>query len=227
MPGRHRKTKTASWKLPTGIGVALAAGLVVTFWAVSIPERPAEPAGPIAYLAVPSNTSSSQLPPPATTATTTPPAPQPPVTTAPPVTTTPPPPVTTTAPKTTATTRASSCPTTLDGVKPHVAQVGHHLAARFDVDVDDIGGVAGRGGASDHPAGLALDFPVDTATGNTLAEYVLANRRAFGVSYVIWRQRYNDGSGWSAMEDRGSATANHLDHVHVSFHAAATVKVTC
>jgi hypothetical protein len=119
----------------------------------------------------------------------------------------------------------SSCPTTLEGVKPHVAQVGNHLAARFDVD--DIGGVAGRGGDSDHPAGLALDFIVDTATGNALAEYVLANRRAFGVTYVIWRQRYNDGSGWSAMEDRGSATANHMDHVHVSFRAAATVKVTC
>ncbi|HET9143568.1 hypothetical protein [Actinophytocola sp.] len=217
MPGRHRQKKTANWKLPTGIGAALAAGLVVTFWAVSVPERSAEP---IAYLTVPSNTSRSQVLRPITT-TTAPPAPQPPpVTTAPPLTTT-----TTTAPKTKATPPASSCPTTLDGVKPHVAQVGNHLAGRFDVD--DIGGVAGRGGASDHPAGLALDFTVDTTTGDTLAEYVLANRRAFGVNYVIWRQRYNDGSGWSAMEDRGSPTANHMDHVHVSFRATATVKVTC
>jgi hypothetical protein len=224
MPGRHRKKQTASWKLPTAIAVVLAAGLVVTFWAVSGPERPAEPAGPIAHLAAPSTTSRSQVPRPATTPTTTPPAPQPPVTTtAPPATTTAP--KTTTARKTTATTRASSCPTTLDGVRPHVAQVGNHIAAKFDVD--DISGVAGRGGASDHPLGLALDFMVDTTTGNALADYVLANRRAFGVSYVIWRQRYNDGSGWSAMDDRGSATANHMDHVHVSFHATATVKVTC
>ncbi|GGU15805.1 hypothetical protein GCM10010178_04240 [Lentzea flava] len=110
-------------------------------------------------------------------------------------------------------------------MKPHVAQVGHHLAAKFGVD--DIGGAAGRGGSGDHPLGLALDFMVDPATGNALAEHVLANRRAFGVTYVIWRQRYNDGSGWSAMEDRGSPTANHMDHVHVSFQANATVKVTC
>ncbi len=38
--------------------------------------------------------------------------------------------------------------------------------------------------------------------------------------YVIWRQRYNDGSGWDPMEDRGSITANHYDHVHVSFEVA-------
>jgi hypothetical protein len=219
MPGRHRRTKTAGWKLPTGIGVVLAAGLVVTFWAVGVVGRPAQPAEAVAQLTLPSSTSRSQAPLPTTTT----PAPPSPVTTAPPAP--PAPPVTTTAPKTTATARASSCPTTLDGVKPQVAQVGNHIAGRFDVD--DIGGVAGRGGASDHPLGLALDFVVDTATGNALADYVLANRRAFGVSYVIWRQRYNDGRGWSAMEDRGSPTANHMDHVHVSFRAGATVKVTC
>ncbi|GHH43147.1 hypothetical protein GCM10017774_40650 [Lentzea cavernae] len=117
------------------------------------------------------------------------------------------------------------CPTTLDGVKPHVAQVGHHIAGKFGVD--DIGGAAGRGGSGEHPLGLALDFMVDTATGNQLAEYVLANRKAFGVTYVIWRQRYNDGSGFTPMEDRGSPTANHMDHVHVSFQAGAKVNVVC
>ncbi|MGW6441586.1 hypothetical protein [Lentzea sp. NPDC055074] len=138
----------------------------------------------------------------------------PPVTTTTPETTTPPPPP-----------PPPPCPTTLDGVKPHVAQVGHHVAGKFGVE--DIGGAAGRGGSGDHPTGLALDFMVDTATGNALADYVLANQKAFGVTYVIWRQRYNDGSGFTPMEDRGSPTANHMDHVHVSFKAGATVKVTC
>lgn len=68
---------------------------------------------------------------------------------------------------------------------------------------------------------------VETATGNALADYVLANRSAFGVKYVIWRQRYNEGGGWSMMTDRGSVTANHYDHVHVSFYRAANVSVTC
>lgn len=226
MSGRHRTTQTASRnrKLPIAVAATLSVGLVVTFWAVRVPDQPVDPAGAVAHLAAPSTPSSQDLRP-VTTTTSAPPSSQPPVTTtAPPVTTTPPP-VTTTAPETTTPPPAPSCPTTLDGVKPHAAQVGHHLAGKFGVD--DIGGATGRGGSGEHPLGLALDFMVDTATGNALAEHVLANRQAFGVTYVIWRQRYNDGSGWSPMEDRGSPTANHMDHVHVSFQATATVDVTC
>jgi uncharacterized protein YbdZ (MbtH family) len=58
---------------------------------------------------------------------------------------------------------------------------------------------------------------VDRATGDALAACAVRNKEALGITYAIWRQRMNDGSGWEAMEDRGSATANHLDHVHLSF----------
>lgn len=102
------------------------------------------------------------------------------------------------------------------GVKRHVAQVGHLIQAMFDVD--SVGGKARRARASDHPKGLALDFMVDRATGDRIAKYLLANKGLFKVKYVIWRQRINYGTGWSGMEDRGGATANHFDHVHVSFH---------
>ncbi|SMC50197.1 hypothetical protein [Lentzea albidocapillata] len=218
MPGRHRTKQTASRKLPIAVAATLSAGLVVTFWVVRVSDQQVDPTGAAAQLAAPSSPVSQDSRPVATTT----PSSEPPATTTPP-------PVTTTAPLTTTPPPAPPppppCPTTLDGVKPHVAQVGHHVAGKFGVD--DIGGAAGRGGSGDHPSGLALDFMVDTATGNALADYVLANRRAFGVTYVIWRQRYNDGSGWSAMENRGSPTANHMDHVHVSFQATATVNVTC
>jgi hypothetical protein len=106
-----------------------------------------------------------------------------------------------------------------------VAKVGNHVKEKFGIDT--VGGRAGRSGASDHPAGLALDFMVDAKTGNAVAAYVLAHQRDFGVKYVIWQQRYNDGSGWSAMADRGGETANHYDHVHVSFERGASVSVTC
>jgi hypothetical protein len=77
-------------------------------------------------------------------------------------------------------------------------------------------------------ADLALDFlvsnefgrtPTDNyAFGNRLADFALANRAKYGVDYVIFRQRINqDGRGWRSMEDRGSITQNHYDHVHVSF----------
>jgi len=87
----------------------------------------------------------------------------------------------------------------------------------FHIPPAKVLGRGSRGTAgSDHPKGLALDFLVP-AIGDQLADYVLAHRVELGVTYVIWRQRYNDGRGWVAMEDRGSITANHYDHVHVSF----------
>lgn len=119
----------------------------------------------------------------------------------------------------------SPCSSVLAGALPHVAQVGHLIGKTFAVA--DIGGAIGRGN-DDHGAGLALDFMTsDPAQGDAIANFVLANKQRFGVTYVIWQQRYNDGSGWSFMEDRGSATANHYDHVHVSFAPDAAVNLIC
>lgn len=117
------------------------------------------------------------------------------------------------------------CSTDLAGARPQVAQVGHLIDQTFGVG--DIGGAVGRYDG-DHGAGLALDFMTsDPARGDAIADFVLANKERFGVTYVIWQQRYNDGSGWSYMEDRGDPTANHYDHVHVSFDGTADVHVTC
>jgi hypothetical protein len=103
----------------------------------------------------------------------------------------------------------------LGKVKAHVRQAAEILGCMYGEPT--MYGVAGRAGHSDHPSGLAVDFMVDTSTGNDLAECVLRNRDALGVKYVIWRQRINYGEGWEPMEDRGSITENHFDHVHVSF----------
>ncbi|MEU1545726.1 hypothetical protein [Nocardia sp. NPDC005745] len=117
------------------------------------------------------------------------------------------------------------CSTELAGTRPHVARVGNMLKKTFGLT--DVGGAVGRVDG-DHGAGLALDLMTsDSARGDAIADFVLANKQRFGVTYVIWRQRYNDGSGWSYLEDRGSPTANHYDHVHVSFERAAEVDVTC
>lgn len=113
----------------------------------------------------------------------------------------------------TAPARVSCAP--FEGTRGHVAAAGWLLAEKFNVTT--VIGVASRSGASDHPSGYALDFMVGRAVGDDLAAYVLAHRDELGVSYVIWEQRYNDGSGWDAMDDRGGPTANHFDHVHVSF----------
>lgn len=119
-------------------------------------------------------------------------------------------------------TQGTACSPSLAGTKAHVAEAGNYLAEIFQLPVLSIIGVGSRSTPnSDHPKGLALDFPVTRALGDRLAQYVLDHQDLLSVSYVIWRQRINlgDGKGWTPMEDRGSPTANHFDHVHVSFRA--------
>ncbi|HEY5922136.1 MAG TPA: hypothetical protein VIV11_10720 [Kofleriaceae bacterium] len=85
-------------------------------------------------------------------------------------------------------------------------RTGHHPSAEraIDILVSDVYG----------------EVPSDNnALGDKVAQFTLAHQAEFGVWYTIWRQRYNDGSGWDPMEDRGSITQNHYDHVHVSFDA--------
>ncbi|MHA6781841.1 hypothetical protein ACVGOW_12735 [Pseudonocardia saturnea] len=107
----------------------------------------------------------------------------------------------------------------LGAVKSWVRDAAEVLSCRYGEPT--MFGVAGRGGPSDHPDGLALDFMVDRATGDDLAACALENMEALGVKYVIWRQRIDTGDGWEGMEDRGGATANHMDHVHISFERQA------
>lgn len=103
----------------------------------------------------------------------------------------------------------------MEGVAANVARAGEKLRCLFGVD--SVLGIGSRGNASDHPSGKALDFMVDRATGDRLAAYAQQNRDELGISYIIWRQRIDTGSGWTTQEDRGGATANHMDHVHISF----------
>jgi hypothetical protein len=101
------------------------------------------------------------------------------------------------------------------GVRPHVAQAGWYMKNRFGIGT--VGGVGTRPNVSDHPKGLALDFMTWGENGTALANYAMANRAHLGVTYAIWRQMINSGGGWRRMADRGNPTANHFDHVHVSF----------
>ena len=101
---------------------------------------------------------------------------------------------------------------------PHVRPVVQEVTQRFGVST-----VHTRPGHSP-TQGRAADFMVysDRAKGDAVAQYVIDNAARFRVEYVIWRQRiYMVSSGtWRAMADRGSATANHMDHPHVAFRPA-------
>ncbi|HET6967442.1 MAG TPA: hypothetical protein VFI44_04145 [Ornithinibacter sp.] len=94
-------------------------------------------------------------------------------------------------------------------------------AARLCTAVQSQFGLSSIGGyrpnAGEHSTGQAVDFMVTGSKGDAIAAFVQANVGTYNVQYLIWSQRYwAPGEGWSTMEDRGSATANHYDHVHVS-----------
>ena len=72
-----------------------------------------------------------------------------------------------------------------------------------------------------HPSGLALDYMVmsDAALGDAIVAYHRAHWAQLGVDYLIWQQRMlsSPGGSWQPMANRGSATADHMDHVHVNY----------
>nr|WP_068032604.1 hypothetical protein [Nocardia mexicana] len=209
MPGQHRKPATGR-RLILPVAGGVAAVVVAIVWIVTRPSSAARDAAAI------------ESPPPSAVGVHSSPAPAPPQARIAPAL----PAAVSDGPLLAKPARQYSvCPTELAGARPHVAQVGHLIGKTFAVA--DIGGAAGRGN-DDHGAGLALDFMIaDAAQGDAIADFVLADKDRLGVNYVIWQQRHNDGGGWSAMEDRGGSTANHYDHVHVSFDPYAAVNVIC
>lgn len=116
----------------------------------------------------------------------------------------------------------------LGPVAPQTEALATQLGPMFGIKT--IGGY--RAQARDmqgHPAGLALDFmvplnPAGRAQGDALAHYLTVNGDGLGVEYLIWYQRQYriDRGTWTPMEDRGSPTQNHLDHVHVTLRGDAT-----
>ena len=98
------------------------------------------------------------------------------------------------------------------------------IAAKFGIT--NIGGYR-EGDPDDHGKGLAVDVMVPTSSqlGDQVAQYAIDNMDRAGISYVIWKQQfympvdniYGPANTWNQMPDRGGDTANHYDHVHISF----------
>jgi len=103
------------------------------------------------------------------------------------------------------------------GLQPNTVKLYRAVCAAFPA-VTSWGGRSGSGG--DHGAGKALDIMSTGSLRDAIASWVRAHAADFGVSYVIRAQHIwsvqRSSEGWRLMPDRGSATANHFDHVHVS-----------
>ena len=110
------------------------------------------------------------------------------------------------------------------GLQPKVAEYKEEVADKFGVTNFSL---YRPGSNDDHGKGLAFDFVVNdnTELGDQIANYATSDMESNDINYVIWKQRfyanydsyYGPANTWNLMPDRGGDTANHYDHVHVSF----------
>ena len=124
----------------------------------------------------------------------------------------------------------ASTPTTGNAIptdpnlQPQAEAFRQEIAAKFGIT--NIGGYR-AGDPDDHGKGLAVDVMVPTSSelGDQVAQYAIDNMDRAGISYIIWKQQfympvnniYGPANTWNQMPDRGGDTANHNDHVHISF----------
>ena len=122
---------------------------------------------------------------------------------------------------------------------PQSPTIGDHVTARMREVRDEVDrrfgpfsaiGCYRPGNDGEHPLGRACDFMLSSGgvmpaassiqKGYDIAAWAQANASRLGIMYIIYRQRIWDvrmaSSGWVPMENRGSITANHYDHVHIS-----------
>lgn len=103
------------------------------------------------------------------------------------------------------------------GLTPNAEKLNRLVSASFP-KVQSIGGWRPPDGFNEHSSGEALDVMVpngDMAYGDQINQWMLQNASSLGIQYTLWRQRqWNPDGTSSPMEDRGSPTQNHMDHVH-------------
>ena len=102
------------------------------------------------------------------------------------------------------------------GVSPNIVAVHEAVCAAFP-EITTYGTFRADG---EHGQGLAVDIMVSGSRGQEVADFVRNNYGDLGVNYVMYAQQIwsvdRSSEGWRYVEDRGSITANHYDHVHVT-----------
>ena len=103
------------------------------------------------------------------------------------------------------------------GLTDNAVYVFRSVCAAFP-EISTYGGWSNHG---EHASGRAIDIMTsDVSLGTAIAEFLRAHASELHIYDVIWRQHIwtpeRSGEGWRSMPSRGSATANHYDHVHVS-----------
>jgi hypothetical protein len=108
------------------------------------------------------------------------------------------------------------------GLQRQTILAARAISAAFP-EIRDIGGMRADS-LKWHPNGLAIDVMIPNPTsrdgvalGDRVLQFVMAHAKQFGLNHAIWQKTmYTQGGSPRRMEDRGSPTANHMDHVHVA-----------
>lgn len=92
--------------------------------------------------------------------------------------------------------------------------------------ITSIGGQRSEDGYGEHSSGNAIDVmipnystPAGKQLGDQIASFIAKNKDVLGADGMIWRQTsFGYGGDWTSgktMDDRGSDTQNHMDHLHI------------
>ncbi|WP_300679253.1 mucin-2 protein [Nocardioides sp.] len=103
------------------------------------------------------------------------------------------------------------------GLKPQTIALYRAVCHAFP-EVTSYGGWAAR---TEHDTGNAIDVmvPGNKALGDKIAAWAQKNAAVLDLYDILWWHRIwtpvRSSEGWRTFADRGSATANHMDHVHL------------
>jgi len=111
-----------------------------------------------------------------------------------------------------------------DGLNPGAGNLKDTIK-RLWPQITDIGGRRSEDGFGEHSSGNAIDIMIPNwnassgvGLGNQIAGWLATNKEQLGLNGMIWQQKsYGYGGSFTVgkpMEDRGSPTQNHMDHIH-------------
>ena len=120
---------------------------------------------------------------------------------------------------------AAAAPARPKGLKPNGVKVLNAVRKNWP-QIKTIGTVR-PDALPDHPSGRALDLMIPNykskagkKLGHDLSRWLRGRHTELGINYIIYDQHIwnvqRDSQGWRSMAGRGSDSANHKNHVHVT-----------
>lgn len=108
------------------------------------------------------------------------------------------------------------------GLQRLTIKAARAVSAAFP-EITEIGGVRADN-LKWHPNGQAIDVmipnptsPAGKALGDRILAFAMSRQKEFGIDHVIWQQTLHiPGQEPRLMDNRGSPTQNHMDHVHIA-----------